>query len=923
MKIRTKTAIIFLIFSLAPLTLIGAIAYQNGRTAIKQSLGVTFQQIANQTIDKVDRSLYDVYRNVKTWAELEMMEEVITGDLDGKISSLLIRLSKEYGSFSTIDTLNSDGAIIASSDPERVGQALARSHFFTEAIGGKATIEDVRYDPAARVWGITFAFPIRSKSEKEKIIGVFTATWRADELSQMTQVGQNEKGAPRLLLIRSDGLIISAHDAEREILFKRNLFEFGLKSAERAGRKEKGYLIEKDEGGNESLIGYDYSKGYRDFQGLGWGILVIKDLKAAFKPIDRLKWTLLSVELGVAFLVLTVSLFVTRTLTDPILKISQIASRVAQGDFEGKAEALSKDEIGSLTRTFNQMIDDLKKQRAQLVDKNYVDSIIGNMLNSLIVIDTEGRIKRVNKATLDLLGFDDEAELIDGTVSRIFPDELFSMVTALKSSTEKGFLSNIETAYFSKSKQSIPVFFSGSVMYNQQGRVDGIICVAQDITERKKSVERLNYLASHDALTNLPNRTLFYDRLGQAISRVAWRNRFAAVLFLDLDRFKVINDTLGHAVGDLLLQVVAERLGSLLRSGDTVARLGGDEFVIILDDVAKAEDVAKVCQKILEALSMPFFLKEHELFITASIGISLFPNDGRDAETLLKNADTAMYKAKEQGRNNYQHFSPSMNVKALERLSLETNLRYALERDEFLLHFQPFVSLATGEIVGMEALIRWRHPQLGMVPPSQFIPLAEETGLIVPISEWVLKAACEQNKKWQNEGLKPIRMAVNLSARQFYEKDFQKGVISILRKTGLDPNYLELELTESIFMKNAEATIRALDELHQIGIAISIDDFGTGYSSLGYLKRFPVNKLKIDQSFVRDAVQDSEDAAITNAIVVLGRTLQLKTIAEGVETIEQLELLRSIGCDEIQGYFFSRPLPADEATKILVEKKSL
>ncbi|WDT75666.1 MAG: EAL domain-containing protein [Candidatus Manganitrophus sp.] len=922
MKIRTKTTLIFLTFSLIPLVFIGAFAYKTGQTAIMQSLGGSFQQIANQTIDKVDRSLYDVHRNVKTWAELDLMEEVITGDLDGRISSFLIRLSKEYGSFSSIHVLNTDGTIIASSRPDRIGSEFNQENLFMKVIRGEGAIQDIHEEDTEKGWGVTFAFPIRSKSEKEKVIGVLTGRWKADELAKMTQVVQGEKGSPRLLLIRGDGLVISAPEAEQEILFKRNLVEFKLQSAASAIRKGTGYLIENDEEGSASLIGYDYSKGYRDFQGLGWSVLVVRDLEAAFEPIQQMKWTILTVVLGVGVLVLTISVFVTRTLTNPILEISQIASRVAQGDFEGKAKPLSKDEIGSLTLTFNRMIEDLKKQRDQLVDKNYVDSIIGNMTNSLIVINTEGLIERVNKATLDLLGFT-EKELIDQPVGLIFPDDLLTMVSALKGPVEKGFLNNIETAYLSTSGQSIPVFFSGSVMQNNQGKIEGIICVAQDITERKKSVERLNYLASHDALTNLPNRTLFYDRLGQAISRVAWRNRLVAVLFLDLDRFKVINDTLGHAVGDLLLQEVSKRLGLLLRSGDTVARIGGDEFVIILDDVAKAEDVAKICQKILDALSKPFLLKEHELFITVSVGISLFPNDGRDAETLLKNADTAMYKAKEQGRNNYQHFSSNMNVKALERLALETNLRHALERNEFLLHFQPFVSLATGEIVGMEALIRWRHPDLGMVSPAQFIPLAEETGLIVPISEWVLKTACRQNKKWQELGLRPIRMAVNLSARQFYEKDFRKGVVATLRETGLEPHYLELELTEGTIMKSTDVTVTALDEFHQLGIAISIDDFGTGYSSLNYLKRFPVNKLKIDQSFVRDVVKDPDDAAITNAIVVLGHTLQLKTIAEGVETQEQLDFLRSIGCDEVQGYLFSKPLPAEEATKILAEGKRL
>jgi diguanylate cyclase (GGDEF)-like protein/PAS domain S-box-containing protein len=923
MNIRTKTAIIFLILSLVPLTVIGNISYQNGKEAIKQSLGVTFQQIAYQTMDKVDRNLFDVYRNVKTWAELDLMEEVITGDLDGKISSFLMRLVKEYGHFSSINVLNSEGIIVGSSNALSIGQDFKQKGFFQQSMRGQPYIEDVSFDEAGQIWVVTFSFPIKAKFKGDKMIGVLSAKWKVEELFSMTQVYQKEERShTRILLIRSDGTMISAPEGEKEKLFKRNLIKAGSKSALLAAQRQSGYLIETDEQKSEFLIGYDHSKGYRDFTGLGWATLVVKDAKTAFEPIERLKWVIFSVEVVVAFIVVSVALIVTRKMTHPILQISRIASQVAQGNFEGKAEYTSRDEIGSLTQTFNQMIEDLKKQRAQLVDKHYVDSIIANMINSLVVIDTTGSIKRVNQATLDLTGYQEE-ELLNHSIEMILGEELLSHGSGLYSLIEKGLISTLEATYLSKEGRKIPVFFSGSVVRDLHGEIQGIVCVAQDITERKKSVERLNYLASHDSLTNLPNRNLLSDRLGHAISRARWHKRLVAILFLDLDRFKMINDTLGHSIGDLLLQAIADRLSVILRDGDTVARLGGDEFVIILDDVAREEDVAKVAQKILETLSRPLMLKGQEIFMTASIGISLFPNDGDDSQNLLKNADTAMYLAKEQGRNNYQHFSPNMNVKTLERLALETNLRHALERKELILHYQPFLNLSTGKIIGMEALVRWRHPDLGLISPAKFIPLAEETGLIVPISEWVLKSACEQNRAWQTAGLPPIHIAVNLSARQFQEKNLAMMVKQVLKETGLDPAYLELELTESVIMKNAETTTAVLREFHDLGIEISIDDFGTGYSSLNYLKRFPVNKLKIDQSFVREITTDPDDAAITVAIIAMGHSLHLKVIAEGVETKEQLEYLRSIDCDEIQGYLFSRPLPAEESTKILAEGRTL
>lgn len=430
--------------------------------------------------------------------------------------------------------------------------------------------------------------------------------------------------------------------------------------------------------------------------------------------------------------------------------------------------------------------------------------------------------------------------------------------------------------------------------------------VMNDISERKRYEEQLVHQANHDALTGMPNRNLLEDRLSQAIFYAQRSNRMMAVLFLDLDHFKLINDSLGHDVGDHLLQVLGERLVQCVRSGDTVARMGGDEFVILLAELAHSEDVSPITQKILAATALPYLIDGHELFVTCSIGASLYPSDGNDVQTLLKNADAAMYRAKDTGRNTVQYFTNELNARAFERLLMENNLRHALERGELLLYFQPQVSLSNGRMVGVEALVRWQHPEMGMISPGDFIPLAEESGLIVPIGEWVLRTACAQNKAWQVAGLPPLSVAVNLSARQF-RQDVPAMVSKVLQETNLEAHYLELEITESIIMQNPDEAAATLRKLKEMGVRLAIDDFGTGYSSLSYLKRFPIDRLKIDQSFVRDITTDPDDAAIAMAVIAMAHSLNLKVVAEGVETEAQLSYLHRRQCDEFQGYYFSRP----------------
>ncbi len=510
------------------------------------------------------------------------------------------------------------------------------------------------------------------------------------------------------------------------------------------------------------------------------------------------------------------------------------------------------------------------------------------------------------------------------TLERLHPEDREPVLRALEEARDKGKSYSLDVRILLPNGSTRFVHEEAEAVIGRDGRAARVTGTTQDISERKKTESQIRFLAFYDGLTLLPNRLLFVERFNLALSAARRQKGKLALLFLDLDRFKRINDTLGHSVGDRLLQGVGERLRRCVRSSDTitrgdnnraddsVARLGGDEFIISLMDVAHGEDAAKVAARILESLAEPFKLDPHEVFVNASIGISLFPDDGRDLDTLLKNADSAMYHAKESGRGTYQFYSKSMNVAAVRRLSLETRLRKALERNELLLHYQPQIDIESGAVIGAEALIRWQQPEIGLVSPAEFIPLAEETGMIVPIGEWVLRTACAQLKAWHDAGHTSLRMAMNISGSQFRRQQLLPVLQQILAGTGLDPRALELEITESIVMRGADETINTLKEIRAMGPRIAIDDFGTGYSSLGYLKQFPIDVLKIDQSFVRGLATDPADAAITGAIITVARGLNLSVIAEGVETEEQRRLLQAGGCRLMQGFLFGRPVPAGE-----------
>ena len=601
--------------------------------------------------------------------------------------------------------------------------------------------------------------------------------------------------------------------------------------------------------------------------------------------------------------------------------------KFSSGALDGRILIRGKDEVQQMAQGINvfidrfcEMLDQVKQEkRSALENEERLKVVIDNAGEGIITLDSKGTVLSFNTAAETIFGYSsDEATGLN--------------IAELTNGLPIAEIGEWETIGRRNDGDEFPIAVSVREAH-MQGALQ-YVCLLQDITERKSAEKRLNQLANYDSLTALPNRNLFKDRLAQAIIRADRNKTLVALLFLDLDRFKIINDTLGHGTGDRLLQHVATTLTNVLRKSDsialasteqsyasendsTVARLGGDEFTITIEGITKVEIVATIAQKIIDAFTKPVYLGDHELYVSTSIGIAIYPFDDTDQESLIKHADSAMYRSKEMGRNTYQFYTKDLNITINDRFQLEKGLRHAIERNEFILHYQPKIDIGSGRVIGSEALLRWQDPKTGLVMPDEFIPVLEETGLIIPAGEWVLSTACTQNRIWQEMGYEHLQIAVNLSARQFMQKNLSEKFARIISETNMDPSFLELELTESTLMAHSEVNIVTLNALTKLGVLISIDDFGTGYSSLSYLKRFSIHALKIDQSFVQDIASNPDAAAIANAIVAMGNSLRLTVIAEGVETHEQLGVLRSIGCHQAQGYLLGKPMTADKYTEYL------
>jgi diguanylate cyclase (GGDEF)-like protein/PAS domain S-box-containing protein len=567
-----------------------------------------------------------------------------------------------------------------------------------------------------------------------------------------------------------------------------------------------------------------------------------------------------------------------------------------------------KDEAASSEALFQQ------NERAQVTLNSIGDAVVST--------DVAGNVTYLNLVAETLTGwsqleaaghpFEDVLRIIDGTTRAPVRNP---MEFAIRENKTVSLTPNC--VLIRRDGAESPIEDSAAPIHDRHGQVTGAVMVFHDVSAARATALRMAYLAQHDSLTDLPNRILFNDRLAEAMALAGRYQRQLAVLFLDVDRFKHVNDSLGHDIGDRLLQSIAQRLLGCVRASDTVSRQGGDEFVILLPELTHAQDATVCADKILETLRTPHRIDEYDVQVTASIGIVTYPDDGMDCETLLKHADFAMYHAKDSGRDNRQFFKRDLNLRAEKRQWLEDSMRHALERHEFAVHYQPKVNLENGEIVGVEALIRWLHPEFGLVPPAKFIPIAEESGLMVPIGRWVLGQACHQAQAWQEIGLAPIRIAVNISPVELRARDFLTGLGVILEETGLDPRLLELELTETFMVQDSAAMLAVLQDLKRLGIKLALDDFGTGYSSLNHLKRFPIDTLKIDQSFVRTVTTNAGDASIVCAVISMGKSLHMRVVAEGVETREQLAFLQERECPFGQGYYFSQPLTGPACTRLL------
>jgi diguanylate cyclase (GGDEF)-like protein/PAS domain S-box-containing protein len=590
----------------------------------------------------------------------------------------------------------------------------------------------------------------------------------------------------------------------------------------------------------------------------------------------------------------------------------------------GAHEYLLKDHLDAyiLPKAIGSMIERAANTEALFEEKERAQVTLNSIGDAVISTDVAGNVTYLNIVAEGLTGWsqqeaaghplEDVFRIIDGTTRQ---EARNPMEFAIRENKTVGLTPNC--TLIRRDGVESPIEDSAAPIHDRHGQVTGAVMVFHDVTAARAMTLRMSYLAQHDALTDLPNRILFNDRLTEAMALAHRYRRQLAVLFLDVDRFKHINDTLGHVIGDRLLQSIAQRLLGCVRTSDTVSRQGGDEFVVLLSELTHAHDATVCADKILELLRTPHHIDEHVLHVTASIGIVTYPDDGTDCETLMKHADFAMYHAKENGRDTRQFFKRDRNVRALKRQSLENGLRDALEREELMLHYQPKINLQTGDIVGVEALIRWLHPELGLVPPADFIPIAEESGLIVPIGRWVLREACHQAQAWQDIGLAPIRLGINISAVELRANDFVAGISVILAETGFEARFLELELTETFLMQDSAPTSAVLHSLKQLGLMLALDDFGTGYSSLSHLRRFPIDTLKIDRSFVGNITTNSDDASIVCAMISMGKDLHVRVVAEGVETRDQLEFLQDRDCPFGQGYYFSQPLAGRECTQLL------
>ncbi|HEY6896559.1 MAG TPA: EAL domain-containing protein [Rhodocyclaceae bacterium] len=872
--------------------------------------------------------------DVLTVAENKVLAtQLATGDrkIQGDIQRVFGRLQRSYPDhylrLVIVDPATS--RILASSQAGEVGQPFAAPALIQRA--AKPGISEMieQFGSAAKGPAIAIVRQMHALGSdgyyESPVLGILIAVLDPQQLvgdgvGDELLISRN-RGATLLLDAKGE-LLAQSHDAHPS--------ESMLALSRRAAIGFEGTLLDTDAAGAQTVVVFRHLP----LNGAhGWRLVQYLNKEEALTGMKGRANVLALAGLLLSALALALISFAARRLMRPIQSLAAVARQLGDGDLTVRAVAGPEEsrEVAALSEAFNGMAASIERAHHTLESKvlertaelarerdaaqRYLD-IAGVMLMAL---DSAGRIAMINKKGCELLGRPERELLGRDWFENFIPPSEREMVRHVFGGLMAGdihLLEHYENRIIAGSDRELLMSWTNTLLHNEAGEIIGTLSSAEDVTERRKAEDRVHYLAHFDALTGLPNRTQLSDRTKYAISLAQRSQGQLALMFLDLDQFKDINDTLGHSVGDALLVELAKRLRLVLRDEDTVSRLGGDEFIFLLPGT-DARGAAHVAQKLLDTIAEPCRLEHYDLNITGSIGIALYPGDGDDLESLSQSADTAMYRVKQEGRHGFRFFTSEMQARSARNLQLVNALRQALERSQLAVHYQPQISLADGQIIGAEALLRWTHPELGDISPVEFIPAAEDSGLILSIGEWVLRQAVRQAREWLRLGGERFVMAVNLSAVQFRHPDLPNLVTRILEEEGLPPHCLELELTEGVAMNDPQGAIAVMNKLHERGVQMSIDDFGTGYSSLSQLKKFKVYKLKIDQSFVRDITTDPEDKAIVGAIIHMAQSLGLRTIAEGVETEAQLAYLREQGCDEMQGYYYSRPLPAEKFTALI------
>jgi diguanylate cyclase (GGDEF)-like protein/PAS domain S-box-containing protein len=919
--LRARLLWLVLLAALPALGLILYTAHQSGRLAARQTVEEA------RLLVRVAAARYEnlVVNTRGLLGTLVLLPEVSRRDAAG-CNALMARLKAGYTQYANLGVIGPDAEIFCSAVPasQRVNVA-DRAYFQRAQKTREFAVGDFQIGRISGQPAVVFGYPDYDPDGRLRVMGFagIDLTW----LNHFASSAQLPAGAA-VTFIDSKGVILSRYPEGGNWIGKSHP-DSPLMRAILASQSEG--TIETDGFDGVPRL-YAFAPLFKTEPGTGVYLSVGIPRDIVFADVNRIFTHTFA---GLA--IMTLLVFAAAWVGGDVFLLRKIRAlvgasrRLAQGDLSARSGlAHGHDEIGELAHAFDETATALSIRGAELAhameslrdNEERFRSLVETTSDWIWELDARGMYTYASPKVSELLGYAPEEVVGKSPFDFMQPDEAarISREFAEIAMAHRPF-ERMENVNIHKDGSQVVLETSGVPIFDRDGKLAGYRGIDRDITERVRAHAKLHYLAYHDELTDLPNRALLLDRLRQGLIETARQDRGVAAVCLDLRDFKNVNDTLGHEIGNRLLQAVAERLQTCVRPGDTVARLGGDKFGLMLADVSHHEDVTRVMQKIREDFAQPLCVDDQELHLSMTFGISLYPSDGTDAESLLKNADIAMYRARERG-DDCQYYSADMTASAAERLALENDLRRALERHELLLHYQPQVSLASGAITGIEALIRWRHPMHGMISPAKFIPLAEQTGLILAIGEWVLRQACVQARAWQTAGW-PLRVAVNLSARQFRQPGLDTLIRAVLEETGLDPGRLDIELTESIIVHDPAAVSAILTGLEKLGVRTSIDDFGTGYSSLSYLKRFSIDVLKIDQVFVRDIVTDPDDAAIVQAIITMAHALGIQTIAEGVETREQLAFLRKNGCDAMQGYYFSRPAPADDITRLLESGKRL